>query len=491
MVKGNAGSGKTILSLSILEDIGNVDNAFYLSTRVTNEALYSQFEWLQEKDWRDNLIDASVDFLKSISEEAPVPQEFKRRKEDQLERLDKARKVLIEMREKEGVEEELPEQVSRSMLLDLQDDQRVQEIEDLYNRIEDRLPEPSLVVIDSIEAIIERYGFDAIKFIKALQKDLVEWSGVRLIIVSEKSEYTQWDYLVDGVITLNEEEQDGRRLRYLYLNKLRGVRIERPIYLFSLNEGRFRYFPPLEYQATGVGFRPQGQVIDDGEDTEFHEKGFFSTGSKELDEILKGGYPRDSFLLLEVGDNVPFSGEMNVVGPVSQNFLEQGRGVLNISAEGKKSDRRSISRYLKDIAPEDNKEGVLDLPIKAATTLEDISDAYKEVKFQAEEPILTIADWEDVEHSIAKKDEEITAFANRFLDMMMSYSRLNICIVRPGLKLTQKLRNIAEVHLKLLTKHNTLLMYGEKPKTMVYNNVNIESKEEEGVERKIEFTPLV
>lgn len=484
MIKGNAGTGKTIMSLSIIEKIGSLDNSFYLSTRVTNEALYSQFDWLKEKDWRSSLIDASMDFLKSVSKEKRVSSEFKMRKSEELDKLDKARKVLKEMRGKKEVDKQLPEHVSRNMLVSLEEEEKLSEVEDLYDKVEGRLPENSFVVIDSIEAIVERYGVEAKKLIKTLQKDLVEWSGVKLILISEKKESIEWDYLVDGVVTLNEEEFKGRRSRNMYLNKLRGVRIERPSYLFSLENGKFQYFPPITYHTEKPLLTPSpgdDEVISSSKD------GFFSSGSKRLDEILGGGYPENSIVLIEVDDTVPFYGQMNLLGLIGRNFLSKGNGVLNISSEARRPDKRDICSWLRQMVPDVGEKACQNFKIKGTTSLEDLAEAYKEVKYFAEEPILTVTNWEGVEHSVAKREGEIPKIANRLLDLMSTHSDLNIGIVRPGLEITQKLRNIAEVHLKMVTKYNTLLMYGEKPNTVIYN-VNVK-EDEEGPD--VVFDPLV
>ncbi len=487
MIKGNAGTGKTIMSLSVIEKIGTLDNSFYLSTRVTNEALYSQFNWLEEKDWRSSLMDASMDFLKSISKEKKVSYEFKARKSEELDKLDKARDVLKEMRGKEEVDKQLPEHISRTMLVSLEKENKITELEELYDKVEGRLPENSFVVIDSIEAIVERYDIDAKQLIKTLQKDLVEWSGVKLILISEKKESIEWDYLVDGVVTLNEEEFKGRRFRNMYLNKLRGVRIERPSYLFSLENGKFQYFPPITYHTKKPMLQPNTIQEEDIEDLPSSDDDFYSSGSRKLDEILNGGYPKNSIVLIEVDDTVPFYGQMNILGLVGRNFLVHGNGVLNISSEARRPDKRDICSWFREMVPNIGEKACQNFKIKGTTSLENLSEAYKEVKYFANEPILTVTNWEGVEHSVAKREGEIPKIANRLLDLMSTHSDLNIGIVRPGLEITQKLRNIAEVHLKLVTKHNTLLMYGEKPNTVIYN-VNIKEGER-GAE--VVFDPLV
>ena len=50
------------------------------------------------------------------------------------------------------------------------------------------------------------------------------------------------DSLVDGIVTLEKEEVEGRRLREMKISKLYGVRIDNPAYYFTLDGGRFRTF---------------------------------------------------------------------------------------------------------------------------------------------------------------------------------------------------------------------------------------------------------
>ena len=51
IVKGASGTGKTTLSLQCIEDVGQLNTSFYITTRVSAEALYSQFSWLRDKEW--------------------------------------------------------------------------------------------------------------------------------------------------------------------------------------------------------------------------------------------------------------------------------------------------------------------------------------------------------------------------------------------------------------------------------------------------------
>ncbi len=68
------------------------------------------------------------------------------------------------------------------------------------------------MVVDSIDALSERYGIPAPRIINTLQKDLAENSGTNIVYTLEKSGKTELDYLGDGVIQCLSEDRDGRRV---------------------------------------------------------------------------------------------------------------------------------------------------------------------------------------------------------------------------------------------------------------------------------------
>jgi hypothetical protein len=66
-----------------------------------------------------------------------------------------------------------------------------------------------------------------------------ERSGAKLIFLSESSDLTLLDSIVDGVITLRQESKKSYTYRELFFNKLRGIPIDCPRYCFSLYNGIF------------------------------------------------------------------------------------------------------------------------------------------------------------------------------------------------------------------------------------------------------------
>lgn len=499
MIKGHAGVGKTIMSLTMLEEIGDLENSFYFSTRVSNQSLYSQFGWLREKDMRENLIDASHEFLSTIKPAGEKVHYFKERKSeeiDEFEKVDSARRLLTELRGEDEEELGSPASVSRSMLINLRKENFMAELENIYDRVEARLPEPTLFIIDSLESLAERYEIEPEVLIKTLQKDLVERSRVNLILVLESEKYTKMDYLVDGVITLKESEKKGRRVRQLYLNKLRGVKIKRPVYIFTLNEGKFRYFKQLD--PITPTFENRHPPIEDGEGTDHWENKLFSTGSIDLDNVLGGGYPRDGLVVIEVGKNIPFIGQMYLFGPTMENFLTQGRGVLVMPSSGK--GEYILEDWARGLLEKEEYENIkiLDFGVgdkrskerKPEYYMQKFKEAYKELRYETGGgPILTVCDWIRLEHSIGGEDIGVSSrlrIAKDVIDLMRENSALTIGLMGPGFTFKDKSRYISDTHIKIFTYYNTLLMYGEKPNTEIYN-VYLS----EGEHPKAELMPLV
>ncbi|HUL39563.1 MAG TPA: gas vesicle protein GvpD P-loop domain-containing protein, partial [Methanomassiliicoccales archaeon] len=46
IIRGNAGTGKTTLALQLVEELAEIENSFYFSTRVSDSVLLGQFPWL-------------------------------------------------------------------------------------------------------------------------------------------------------------------------------------------------------------------------------------------------------------------------------------------------------------------------------------------------------------------------------------------------------------------------------------------------------------
>src|SRR5437879_9837468 len=160
IAKGPAGTGKTTFALQLTEELGEVTASHYLSSRVSDESLFRQFVWLKER-----LRPAGLQSGGKVRAESKVA----RTALDQLEG-----KI---MEGKEGDDAE-PESIGsgevKGSFLEVTLGFDLPELEAAYEFVDKRLPERSLVLIDSIDALVAHYGVPAARLSPIFQKDHVE-----------------------------------------------------------------------------------------------------------------------------------------------------------------------------------------------------------------------------------------------------------------------------------------------------------------------------
>jgi len=304
LIKGAPGSGKTTLALQLMEELVEINRGFYISTRVSDDAIFSQFPWLQEKEWRDRLIDITKDFLREVT---PEPKEIPDIK------VLKAKEILttLEKSDKRGVE-------NRTWLLQLIQEAEVREVENLYDRIQSILPGKCMVVIDSIDGMGEKYKIPYGKIVEAMQKDLVEETGVNMVVICESENATPIDYLVDGIICLNMRRLGMSVIRELEMKKMRGIKIANPYYLFTMVDGKLTVLSRIEKKEK----ERRWQIIPNGVEN-------YSTGLKEIDTFYGGIAPGD-VIFIESEPTVPEDSIIPLILSPVANFLSQGHGVMLI-----------------------------------------------------------------------------------------------------------------------------------------------------------------
>ena len=149
----------------------------------------------------------------------------------------------------------------------------------------------------------------------------------RFVVVTERREQTDLDYLLDGVVVLRRKYHEGRVVREIELKKLRGVSIMQSRFLFTLDSGRFRYLPPFKTSVNGEGQDQVGSPIE--------QKGkLYSTGSASLDLLLGGGFRKGSFNLLEAENDVPDEVKTLFLRTLLSNFVNTGHSVLYVPFVG-------------------------------------------------------------------------------------------------------------------------------------------------------------
>jgi len=529
IVKGKAGTGKTTLVLQMLEEIFSGLDNFYLSSRVSDTSLYKQFPWLLSKERNERLIHASKRFLETLDktkeeeeEEEEMGEFMEGADEDALlmtapivpDEVRSAKALLKEFRILNG---SFPVSVDRTELsrvegmfeppeietmdgdgegftqfhnLVVDFDSDLPEIERIYERVESQLPKQICVTIDSIEALSEKYGIPEGRIINMLHKDLVENTNTYLVIVLEKHENLELDYYVDGVVLLDNNEVDGRAYRELVIQKLRGCETRHHRYLYSLANGRLRAFGPYSFQFPEGGTpwpAPESSV-----------PGRLPTGSTQLDTLLGGGLMEGAVNLLEVDKGVPSEAVLLFcLGPVL-NAIIGGHAVswlpsrefaptmlpplVNRYLEGDEAkDRlRIVDLYPTDLDTSDPYQlGVEGDPIGNYLKWDVMRFNYKNVS----SPTLNIMSYDALESVSGRIVDDMRDY---YTDLRQS-GNVDLSVLRASVRSTDRVADIAQIHMKLRKVHGALVLYCERPHTEM---MHFSMDSLEGVPR-LSLTPIV
>ncbi len=467
--EGASGTGKTTIALQIIEELADPDKSFYLSTRVSDEALYKQFPWLEEKEMRSRITDASKVFLETLYGDE---EEGKEAVGEDKKKIEGAKEFLDTIRE-EGP----PEKVDRTRLNQL--DKSIPGLERIYDRIDNVLPERSTLVIDSIEGITHKYDIDMETFVMTIQKDLVENSNTNLIMVLEKEEAPDLEYLGDGVVQMNRYQLEGRNVRTIKLKKLRAVKIKQPSYLMSLEGGRFKCFEPYELDISGGH---EWKPVES-------PKGKYSTGTEDIDDLLGGGFDAGSYNIFEVKENVSNEEFFSVIRPIFLNFLAQKRGVITVLSGGTHPEnlKEDLTRFVPEslfnekfrivdyFSSRTNKPYKMALAGKNQSQYREIyNETMKELRGNKDQGILDYTGLDTMEYmqggEVAVK-QLLSGVANT-----KNSDDLGLGIVKPGLNLSQEIKNMADNYFVILSISKTPCLYGVKPKTGLYAIVTDEEK---------------
>ena len=525
IVKGRAGTGKTTLVLQMLEEVFTGLDNFYLSSRVSDTALYKQFPWLLSKERNERLIHASKKFLDSLDrskEEGELPEAVEAADMDALlmtaplesDEVKSAKALLKEFRLLNG---SFPVAVDRTELsrvegmfeppeietmsdegggftqfhnLVVDFDSDLPEIERIYNRVESQLPKQICVAIDSIEALAEKYGIPEGRIISMLHKDLVENTNSYLVIVLEKYDNLDLDYYVDGVIRLEHAELDGRAFREIIIQKLRGCETRHHRYLYTLSAGRMSAFGPYEFHFPGHGVTwpaPEARVPDR-----------MPTGSVHLDALLGGGLMEGAVNLLEVDKAVPTEAvQLFCLGPVL-NALAGSQGVLWLPSREFAPTMLPtlVNRYMGE-ADTTGKLRIVDL----YPTEVDSSDPY--LLGVEGDPIGNYLKWDVMRFNFRDVTgptlnimsyDALESVSGKVVDDMREYytelrqsGNVDLTIARASVRSTDRIADIAQQHLRLQKVHGALVLYGERPHTEL---MHFDMDVSEGVPR-LQLTPIV
>jgi len=293
LLRGAPGSGKTTLAVSMLQ--GFPGDRFLVSGRATEAELRRELPWVKW-DTQIQLIDVT----------------------DREGTLKDASRVVAHL--KEVIENPEKEPKIRGLWLP-------SPLQDAWSRTD--TSRPSMVVIDSWDALVERYigisaheiGFPDRGEIERILLDQMVQTPIFLVLVVERSELSQLDYLVNGVLETGSEVQNGRPERWLYLKKLRGTRIETPLYPFTLEGARFQCISPVGPTMAGRVVRPEPEPEP--------VSGSIWPGCSDFADAF-GRLPIGRLTLVERDLSVPIEALVLLLRPIAGHVARTGGRVLQI-----------------------------------------------------------------------------------------------------------------------------------------------------------------
>jgi len=291
LIQGAPGTGKTTLAFEILNAIGD-SRSVYASSRVSPVKLRIQFPW----------IDEVIDSMSGRSSKASWNDEFH--------------------------------------------DLRGSDTDSVFSKIVrlKQAKEKSVLVVDSWEGALRNATPEGRKMLESAVMSELDQTKVSVILVSEAERADNLGYLVDGVVTLKQNELDGRRVRSLGIDKLRGFKVESQYFPFSLEKGRFTFLDEEYENGPPTIVRSPEKVP--------HTATHFSTGSRELDQLIGGGVRKGSFFMIDTDSNVSPQSLKLLINVIRANFVNQGGACFSVSTGtfSSESSAEALRPYIGDKA---------------------------------------------------------------------------------------------------------------------------------------------
>jgi KaiC/GvpD/RAD55 family RecA-like ATPase len=482
IIRGNAGTGKTTLALQLIEELAEIEDSYYFSTRVSDAVLLNQFPWLSGHLYGNGAEEAIAMETELYEEEQilaalpPMPAELM---DGESQRL-----WLNKLKLRGAFDFDVrPGQSFPQNRIDLT------EMEKVYSTVERAKGGKSLVVIDSVDALAEACGVNPATVITCIQKDLVEGRKVNIIFVAESNDRFL-DYLGDGVVELSIQDHHRRRLREMNILKLRGCSIQQPKYLFSLNDGKVRTFSDRTFKVGTVirGWHPISDAM-----------GKISFGMGDLDRLTEGGMTPGSIVLIELGYGVPLHVTSILEQVIVANFISHRRGVLWVPLKKESAD--SARQRMSSLVAKENFDRYVRVP-EAASEVQDpsltcimriegtnaqLDLSWKTVAYSLKEastPLLSLMGFDTLESIYGAK------IMDQLTDHFAAVKRnrgLFIGLVSPSTKSTDRLADLATCQLKVDRIGGAVVVYGEEP----FTECNVLTITDEGERTKIDLVPIV
>jgi DNA polymerase III delta prime subunit len=431
LIKGLPGTGKTTLALATMNNLCEERNGMYISTRIDPRRLYATNPWVKEVIPPKNVVNATQTRL--------------------LESL-------------KGTGKDLSDYYAVLDFFKVFFD----EAEDMDN---------PMIIIDSWDAVLNytahlignsRSGFE--QNICEFARDL----DTHLIFVSEFASIMPLDYIVDGVVSMEQFRLPGyaegsmrtRYVRQIKLDKLRGVEIGQKTYTVTLHNGRFRFFEPYR-EHTDARIGSDGMRVPDPKDDRI------STGIPDLD-LFTGGLKYGSCNVLEIDHGVG-KRYYQILTALASNAIKNGRGVFVLPSIGYQLSSRDI------FVPNNV---IVSQPVgeDPVTWGEELQEKWNALRERTGRPILNIIGLDSIEFAFGYK--AALNLANLMIRNWKETNDINVLVVKSGQESMNMVIHTADTYLLVNELNGGLCLYGIIPRTEPYNML-LEDR------NRISLTPIV
>jgi KaiC/GvpD/RAD55 family RecA-like ATPase len=434
LIKGFAGTGKTTLALTILKTLGSKNNFFYISTRISPKQLFQYYPWLN-------------DFV----------EEFK------------ARSANV---------------ASDHEVMPSFEDARLDEPESLFERITNQLMDikSPIIIIDSWDAIASFMDREARLNNERVLQTWRERAGAKLIFISEHPADTTLDFLVDGIVELEQSYYNNVKVRQIFLLKLRGIRINRPSYIYTLENSMFSSFSPYR----PIKFQPRKRITADA--LELATGDHIRSGFPVLDAALGSGFPRKGLVLLELDSHMNMTIAVAFLERIVSNFVSNGNPVLFQPFDC--IDLSTIMRFFEPSMPVGKKSFFKILRTGKTNKISDniislgksqgsdpLLAAVLKMKQKHPDKLILNIMWTDVMQRLYGAKRVRSGMKN-ILSNMRAHADLSIAVIRYSQgDILELLSEVSDVRLRIMMINDTLFLQSLVPASPLYSLVFNERSE--------------
>jgi len=409
LIKGLAGTGKTIVALEILKAAGQGKGA-YISSRVPKELLETHISAMKETLENQQFLDIRLENMTSVL--------------DFVMQLTEPKKI-------------------------------------------------STIVFDSWDGLAkeldQKERLRAEKTLMALANN----SGAQLIFVSEEPGATTIDYLVDGILEVVRVEEQDRVVREFIIHKLRGTKIPQHKYIFTLLEGKFTFFGPYtipDYSKTSKFARiPDiGESYSFGSGALDRLFGGIVPGSTlavEYDQNVP--YPALRAIELPPIINFLSMGRSAVLLPLP-GANDEITGSILTKAVGKRAvrDRLRILNVLRasDLQTANLPKNATPKEIHEAVTNETIRLRKK----STDKTVLLVKSVSALENLFASDLDSLLEVTSQEIITLQQSHDAHILFLPKDSPIRSRILSMSSSYAKLFVRDGTVLMFGVKPYTGIY-----------------------